>query len=73
MNYPNLFDQFREFKNRQPLEVARQLVKVQSALLAAEDLVRAVNSLILPAEHFLENASVRNLLDAKNNLARLLE
>lgn len=73
MNYPNLFDQFREFKNRQPLEVARQLVKVQSALLAAEDLVRTVNSLILPADHFLENASVRNLLDAKNNLARLLE
>lgn len=73
MIQPNLFDQLREFKNRQPLEVARQLVKVQSALLAAEDLVRTVNSLILPTEHFLENASVRNLLDAKNNLARLLE
>lgn len=71
MNYPNLFDRFRELKNRQPLEVAQQLVKVQSALLAAEDLMRAVNELELPAHYFFENTKVSNMVDAKNNLAKL--
>lgn len=68
----NLFDEFRELKNKQSYEVAKKLQKVGYALLAAEDLILAVNNLELPAKEFTKNTSVKNLFDAREKLGKLL-
>lgn len=73
MNQPTLFDQFRELRIRQPLEVAQKLTKVKTALLFAEDLIEAVENMVLPASEFLQNNSIKNLLAAKEKLDKVLK
>lgn len=68
----NLFDQLRDTKVRAPYEHGKILQKIQHALLAAEDLILAVNNLELPAKEFFENSSVKNLFDAREKLGKLL-
>lgn len=70
MKPQNIFDLLRDIKVRQPLDAARQLTKVQATLLAAEDLLAAVEKLELPKDFFLENASVQSVIGASNDLRR---
>lgn len=68
----NLFDQLRDAKVRAPFEYAKILQKIQYALLAAEDLILAVNNLELPAKEFIQNPSLKNVFDAREKLGKLL-
>lgn len=68
----NLFDHLRDIKVRAPFEQAKILQKIQHTLLAAEDLILALNKLELPAKEFTENHSLKNVFDARETLGKLL-